>query len=127
VIQSSRRSPFVPLFVRFTDPYNPFSKSFCDRNQKNYVLDWKARLKLFCHCSAEFIAGTIVVPELMGALVRFDKPLDTAIDTIVKARATAKSEMEKIVLSRVAEAIRIWNEQRGVAALSHRIASPGGK
>jgi nitrogen regulatory protein P-II 1 len=58
-----------------------------------------------------------LVPKAKLELVRFDNLVDAAVDTIVKAAATGKIGDGKIFVSRVAEAIRIRNEERGVAVL----------
>ncbi len=57
------------------------------------------------------------LPKIKIESVMHDNQVDAAVDAIVKAAATGKIGDGKIFLSRVDEAIRIRNQERGVAAL----------
>jgi len=59
---------------------------------------------------------TDLLPKVKIELVLEDKLVDPAIDAIINA-ATGKIGDGKIFLSKVDEAIRIRNQERGVAAL----------
>jgi len=50
-------------------------------------------------------------------MVLHDKLVNTVVDTILKTAKTGKIGDGKIFLSRVEEAIRIRNEERGESAL----------
>ena len=58
-----------------------------------------------------------LLPKIKIETVIADNLVDAAIDTIVGAAASGKIGDGKIFLSRVDEAIRIRNQERGVAAL----------
>jgi nitrogen regulatory protein P-II 1 len=58
-----------------------------------------------------------LLPKVKLELVVDDKLVEPAIDVIVKSAATGKIGDGKIFLSKVDEAIRIRNQDRGVAAL----------
>ncbi len=58
-----------------------------------------------------------LLPKVKLELVVDDKLVEPAIDAIVKSAATGKIGDGKIFLSKVDEAIRIRNQDRGVAAL----------
>lgn len=58
-----------------------------------------------------------LLPKVKLELVVDDKLAEQAIDAIVKSAATGKIGDGKIFLSKVDEAIRIRNQDRGVAAL----------
>src|ERR1700732_677150 len=58
-----------------------------------------------------------LLPKVKIELVLEDKLVDPAIDAIIKNAATGKIGDGKIFLSKVDEAIRIRNQERGVAAL----------
>src|SRR5258707_1987288 len=60
---------------------------------------------------------TDLLPKVKIELVLEDKLVDPAIDAIIKNAATGKIGDGKIFLSKVDEAIRIRNQERGVAAL----------
>jgi nitrogen regulatory protein P-II 1 len=60
---------------------------------------------------------TDLLPKVKIELVLEDKLVDPAIDAIIKSAATGKIGDGKIFLSKVDEAIRIRNQERGVAAL----------
>jgi nitrogen regulatory protein P-II 1 len=69
---------------------------------------------------ASFTAGANMadpIPKIKLELVLFDHFVDAAVDTIVQAAATGRIGDGRFFLSRVAEAIRIRQEERGVAAL----------
>ena len=53
----------------------------------------------------------------LAAAARSDKLVNTVVDTILKTAKTGKIGDGKIFLSRVEEAIRIRNEERGESAL----------
>src|SRR6202023_2115759 len=59
---------------------------------------------------------TDLLPKVKIELVLEDKLVDPAIDAIIKNAATGKIGDGKIFLSKVDEAIRIRNQERGVAA-----------
>jgi len=58
-----------------------------------------------------------LLPKVKIESVIDDKLVDAAIDAIVRTAATGKIGDGKIFLSKVEEAIRIRNHERGVAAL----------
>src|ERR1700719_1838769 len=58
-----------------------------------------------------------LLPKLKLEMVLPDKLVNTVVDTILKAAKTGKIGDGKIFLSRVEEAIRIRNEERGESAL----------
>ena len=58
-----------------------------------------------------------LLPKVKLELVVDDKLVEPAIDAIIKSTATGKIGDGKIFLSKVDEAIRIRNQDRGVAAL----------
>jgi nitrogen regulatory protein P-II 1 len=58
-----------------------------------------------------------LLPKVKLELVVDDKLVDPAIDAIIKSAATGKIGDGKIFLTKVDEAIRIRNQDRGVAAL----------
>jgi nitrogen regulatory protein P-II 1 len=58
-----------------------------------------------------------LLPKVKLELVVDDKIVETAIDAIVKSAATGKIGDGKIFLTKVDEAIRIRNLDRGVTAL----------
>lgn len=58
-----------------------------------------------------------LVPKIKIEVVLSDNLVDAAVDAIVQTAATGKIGDGKIFLSRVEEAIRIRNQERGVAAL----------
>src|ERR1700738_3571366 len=60
---------------------------------------------------------TDLLPKVKVELVLEDKLVDPAIDAIIKNAATGKIGDGKIFLSKVDEAIRIRNQERGVGAL----------
>ncbi len=60
---------------------------------------------------------TDLLPKVKIELVLEDKLVDPAVDAIIKNAATGKIGDGKIFLSKVDEAIRIRNQERGVAAL----------
>jgi len=61
--------------------------------------------------------STDLLPKVKLELVLEDKLVDPAIDVIIKNAATGKIGDGKIFTYRVGEAIRIRNQERGVAAL----------
>lgn len=63
-----------------------------------------------------------LIPRIELELVRCDDFVDTGVDMAVKARATGQNGRWNIPPF-PAEAIRISNEERGVAALSRRPGS----
>jgi len=65
-----------------------------------------------------------LVPELKLALVLFDNPGGYYYR---EGSDNEQNRRWKRFFFPVDEAIRVWNEERGVAALWPRIASPGGK
>lgn len=58
-----------------------------------------------------------LLPKVKIEMVVADNLVDPAIDAIIKTAATGKIGDGKIFLSKVDEAIRIRNQDRGVAAL----------
>ena len=60
---------------------------------------------------------TDLLPKVKLELVLEDKLVDTVIDAIVKTASTGKIGDGKIFLWKVDEAVRIRNQERGVAAL----------
>jgi nitrogen regulatory protein P-II 1 len=58
-----------------------------------------------------------LLPKIKVESVIDDKLVDAAIDAIIRTAATGKIGDGKIFLSKVEEAIRIRNQDRGVAAL----------
>ncbi len=60
---------------------------------------------------------TDLLPKVKLELVLEDKLVDSVIDAIIKTAATGKIGDGKIFLWKVDEAIRIRNQERGVAAL----------
>ena len=58
-----------------------------------------------------------LLPKVKLEMVVDDKLVEPAIDAIVKSAATGKIGDGKIFLTKVDEAIRIRNQDRGVAAL----------
>ena len=58
-----------------------------------------------------------LVPKIKLEMVLPDKLVNTVVDTILKTAKTGKIGDGKIFLSRVEEAIRIRNEERGESAL----------
>jgi nitrogen regulatory protein P-II 1 len=58
-----------------------------------------------------------LLPKIKIEIVIDDKLVDAVVDSIVKNAATGKIGDGKIFLSKVEEAIRIRNQERGVAAL----------
>jgi len=58
-----------------------------------------------------------LLPKIKLEMVISDELVDKAVQTIISSARTGKIGDGKIFLSRVDEAIRIRNEERGVAAL----------
>jgi nitrogen regulatory protein P-II 1 len=58
-----------------------------------------------------------LLPKIKIEIVIEDKQVDSVIDAIIKNAATGKIGDGKIFISKVEEAIRIRNQERGVAAL----------
>jgi nitrogen regulatory protein P-II 1 len=58
-----------------------------------------------------------MLPKIKFELVLDDKLAEHAVETIVKVASTGKIGDGKIFLSKVDEAIRIRNQERGVVAL----------
>ncbi len=58
-----------------------------------------------------------LLPKIKVEMVLPDKLVNTVVDTILKAAKTGKIGDGKIFLSRVDEAIRIRNDERGESAL----------
>jgi len=58
-----------------------------------------------------------LLPKIKLEMVLPDKLVNTVVDTILKTAKTGKIGDGKIFLSRVDEAIRIRNEERGESAL----------
>ncbi len=58
-----------------------------------------------------------LVPKIKIEMVLSDNLVDDAVEAIVQSAATGKIGDGKIFLSRIEEAIRIRNQERGVAAL----------
>lgn len=60
---------------------------------------------------------TDLLPKIKLELILDDKLVDSVVDAIIKTAATGKIGDGKIFLYKVEEAIRIRNQDRGVAAL----------
>lgn len=58
-----------------------------------------------------------LLPKIKIEMVIPDNQVDAAVDAIVQSASTGKIGDGKIFLSKVDEAIRIRNQERGVAAL----------
>ena len=58
-----------------------------------------------------------LLPKIKIESVMDDNQVDAAVDAILRAAATGKIGDGKIFLSKVDQAIRIRNQERGVAAL----------
>jgi nitrogen regulatory protein P-II 1 len=58
-----------------------------------------------------------LLPKIKIEMVLDDAMVDRAVDTILKVASTGKIGDGKIFLSKIDEAIRIRNQERGVAAL----------
>ena len=58
-----------------------------------------------------------LLPKIKIESVMDDKLVDQAVDAILKTAATGKIGDGKIFLTKIHEAIRIRNQERGVAAL----------
>jgi nitrogen regulatory protein P-II 1 len=58
-----------------------------------------------------------LLPKIKIESVMDDNQVDAAVDAILQAAATGKIGDGKIFLSKVDQAIRIRNQERGVAAL----------
>jgi nitrogen regulatory protein P-II 1 len=58
-----------------------------------------------------------LVPKVKIEMVVADTLVDAAVDAVLKTAATGKIGDGKIFLSKVDEAVRIRNQERGVAAL----------
>jgi nitrogen regulatory protein P-II 1 len=58
-----------------------------------------------------------LLPKIKIEIVMDDKLVDGVVDAIIKNAATGKIGDGKIFISKVDEAIRIRNQERGVAAL----------
>src|SRR5207302_10533745 len=58
-----------------------------------------------------------LLPKIKIELVIPDEPVDSAVDAIIKTAAPGKIGDGKIFLSKVDEAIRIRNQERGAAAI----------
>ncbi|HVO78851.1 MAG TPA: P-II family nitrogen regulator [Candidatus Bathyarchaeia archaeon] len=58
-----------------------------------------------------------LLPKIKLEMVLDDSVVERAVETILKVASTGKIGDGKIFLSRVDEAIRIRNQERGVAAL----------
>src|SRR3979490_814042 len=58
-----------------------------------------------------------LLPKIKIESVMDDKQVDAVVEAILRTAATGKIGDGKIFLSRVEEAIRIRNQERGVAAL----------
>jgi nitrogen regulatory protein P-II 1 len=58
-----------------------------------------------------------LLPKIKIEIVMDDKLVDKVVDSIVKNAATGRIGDGKIFISKVEEAIRIRNQERGVAAL----------
>jgi nitrogen regulatory protein P-II 1 len=58
-----------------------------------------------------------LLPKIKIEIVIDDKMVESVVDAIVKNAATGKIGDGKIFISKVEEAIRIRNQERGVAAL----------
>jgi nitrogen regulatory protein P-II 1 len=58
-----------------------------------------------------------LLPKIKIEIVLDDKLVDSVVDAIIKNAATGRIGDGKIFISKVDEAIRIRNQERGVAAL----------
>ncbi len=58
-----------------------------------------------------------LLPKIKLEIVVDDKQVEAVVDAIIKNAATGKIGDGKIFISKVEEAIRIRNQERGVAAL----------
>jgi nitrogen regulatory protein P-II 1 len=58
-----------------------------------------------------------LLPKIKIEIVMDDKLVDKVVDSIIKNAASGKIGDGKIFISKVEEAIRIRNQERGVAAL----------
>jgi nitrogen regulatory protein P-II 1 len=58
-----------------------------------------------------------LLPKIKIEIVMDDKLVDSVVDSIIKNAATGRIGDGKIFISKVDEAIRIRNQERGVAAL----------
>ena len=58
-----------------------------------------------------------LLPKIKIESVMDDKLVDAAVDAVIQSAATGKIGDGKIFLSKIDEAIRIRNHERGVAAL----------
>ena len=58
-----------------------------------------------------------LLPKIKIEIVTEDKPVNSIIEAILKAAATGKIGDGKIFVSKVDEAIRIRNQERGASAL----------
>jgi len=58
-----------------------------------------------------------LLPKIKLEMIIDDEIVDTVVDTVIKHAATGKIGDGKIFLYRVEQAIRIRNQERGVAAL----------
>jgi nitrogen regulatory protein P-II 1 len=58
-----------------------------------------------------------LLPKIKIEIVMDDKLVDSVVDAILKNAATGRIGDGKIFISKVEEAIRIRNQERGVAAL----------
>ena len=58
-----------------------------------------------------------LLPKIKLEMVLADELVDKAVETIIASARTGKIGDGKIFLSRIDEAVRIRNEERGVAAL----------
>jgi nitrogen regulatory protein P-II 1 len=58
-----------------------------------------------------------LLPKIKIEIVMDDKLVDSVVDSILKNAATGKIGDGKIFISKIDEAIRIRNQERGVAAL----------
>jgi len=58
-----------------------------------------------------------LLPKIKLEMIMEDKIVDSAVEAILKTASTGKIGDGKIFLYNVKEAIRIRNEERGVAAL----------
>jgi len=58
-----------------------------------------------------------LLPKIKIEIVTEDKPVEAIINAILKAAATGKIGDGKIFVSKVDEAIRIRNQERGASAL----------
>jgi len=58
-----------------------------------------------------------LIPKIKIELVLDDPQVERTVETIIKAASTGKIGDGKIFLTKISDAIRIRNEDRGVAAL----------